>query len=128
MVPVTVAELVRVLDGEVICGDGKLERKVSDFAASDLLSDILALGKDDYALLTCLNNVQVIQTAEITNACCVVILQGKQPRQAAVSLARRYGIPLSTSRYSMFDACGRLSRFLEKHDAGAEGSTDPSGA
>ena len=123
----TAAELVKALDGEVICGENGLERPVHDFAASDLLSDILGLGKEGYALLTGLTNTQVIQTAEITNACCVVILNGKQPHKGAVAMARRHGMPLVLSRYSMFEACCRLSRLLERGRAGAKGPTSLAG-
>jgi len=92
-----------------------------------LLSDILGLGKEGYALLTGLTNTQVIQTAEITNACCVVILNGKQPHKGAVAMARRHGMPLVLSRYSMFEACCRLSRLLERGRAGAKGPTSLAG-
>jgi predicted transcriptional regulator len=122
-----IADLINVLEGEVICCEDKLDHEVSAFAASDLLSDILAFEKENYALLTGLTNSQIVRTAEITNACCVVILRGKQPQQAAVLLARRSGIPLILSRSTMFDACCCLSRFLEKHPSGIEGAPNPAG-
>lgn len=122
-----IADLINILEGEIICCEDKLDHEVGAFAASDLLSDILAFDKENYALLTGLTNSQIVRTAEITNACCVVILRNKQPQQAAVLLARRSGIPLILSRFSMFDACCRLSRFLEKSASGVEGTPNPAG-
>ena len=122
-----ILDLVAVLEGEVVCCEEKLGHEVGDFAASDLLSDILAFEKENYALLTGLTNSQIVRTAEITNACCVVILRNKQPQPSAVLLARRSGIPLILCRTSMFDACCRLSRFLEKSDNGAKGTPNPAG-
>ena len=122
-----IADLVNILEGEIICCEDKLDHEVDAFAASDLLSDILAFEKENYALLTGLTNSQIVRTAEITNACCVVILRNKQPQEAAVLLARRSGIPLILSRASMFDACCRLSRFLEKNASGVKGTSNPAG-
>ena len=89
---------------------------------------MLALEKENYALITGLTNTQILRTAEITNACCVVIVRNKQPQQQAITLARRSGIPLVLSPFTMFDACSRLSRFLEKQNGGATRTSNPSGA
>jgi predicted transcriptional regulator len=121
---ITIAEVVQSLEGELISGEDKLDRTVESFGATDLLSDVLAMGKTNYALLTGLTNVQILRTAEITNACCVVIVRNKQPQPAAVNLAKRNGIPLILSRLTMFDACCRLGRLLEVPDAGTQGTPD----
>lgn len=114
---VKISELVPVLDAEVAAGAEHLDREVHDFAASDLLSDVLAFEKEQYALMTGLTNAQIIRTADITNACCVVIVRGKQPQPGAVSLARSSGIPLLLSPLGMFEACSRLvERFGKKPD------------
>ncbi len=124
----TVGDLAKVLDGEVVCGEDHLDRPVRAFAASDLLSDILAFEKEDYALLTGLTNAQIVRTADITNACCVVILRGKQPQQTAVALAQTTGIPIVLSHFTMFEACALLSRCSESLDGTVPESTNSSGA
>jgi predicted transcriptional regulator len=121
----TIREMVKLLGGEVVSGEDKLDRTVEDFAATDLLSDALAVEKENYALITGLTNAQILRTAEITNACCVVIVRNKQPKQPAITLARRSGIPLILSPYTMFEACCRLSPFVEKQDGGATRTSDP---
>ncbi len=121
----TIRELVQILNGEVVSGEDKLDKIVEDFAATDLLSDVLAIEKENYALMTGLTNAQILRTAEITNACCVVIVRNKQPKQPAITLARRSGIPLVLSPFTMFDACCRLSRFLEKQNGGAARTSNP---
>ncbi len=125
---ITISEVVQALEGELISGEDKLDRDVESFGATDLLSDVLAMGKTNYALLTGLTNVQILRTAEITNACCVVIVRNKQPQPAAVSLAKRNGIPLILSRLTMFDACCRIGRLLENPDARTEGTPNTAGA
>ncbi|MCA1810118.1 MAG: hypothetical protein LC725_11835, partial [Lentisphaerae bacterium] len=105
-----ISDLVVILEGQVVCCEDKLGCEIGGFAASDLLSDILAFEQESYALLTGLTNVQVLRTAEITSAHCVVILRGKQPQPAAVALARRSGVPLILSDCGMFEACCRICR------------------
>src|SRR5271157_1241425 len=123
----TIRELVHILSGEVVSGEDKLDKTVEDFAATDLLSDVLAIEKENYVLITGLTNAQILRTAEITNACCVVIVRNKQPQQPAITLARRSGIPLVLSPFTMFDACSLLSRFLEKQNGGATRTSNPAG-
>jgi hypothetical protein len=122
----TIRELVQVLHGEVVSGEDKLDRVIEDFGATDLLSDALAIEKENYALLTGLTNPQILRTAEITNAVCVVIVRNKRPKQPAIVLAQRSGIPLILSPLNMFEACCQLSRFVEKQDGGAPRAPDPS--
>jgi predicted transcriptional regulator len=110
----TVLDLSAVLDGELLCCSEKADDEVCDFAASDLLSDILTFEKERYALVTGLTNAQIIRTAEITNACCVVLVRDKQPQQAAVQLAESHGIPLVLSPLSMFEACSRIAAAVSK--------------
>jgi predicted transcriptional regulator len=105
----TVLDLATLLEGELLCCPEKGDEEVQDFAASDLLSDILMFEKDRYALVTGLTNAQIVRTAEITNACCIIIIRGKQPQQAAVQLAESHEIPLITSPLNMFDACSRVA-------------------
>lgn len=125
--PVTVHDLVRVLEGEVVCCEDQLARPVKAFAASDLLSDVLAFECHDYALLTGLTNAQIVRTADITGAACVVIVRNKQPQQAAVALAQASGIPIVLAHCTMFEACARLSRMAEpEHDA-VPRTANPSG-
>lgn len=110
----TVLDLAILLEGEVLCCQEIADAEVLDFAASDLLSDILTFEKDRYALVTGLTNAQIIRTAEITNACCVVIVRNKQPQQQAVQLAESHGIPLVLSPLSMFDACSRIASVVRR--------------
>jgi predicted transcriptional regulator len=124
---ITVGALVAAIEGELVCGEDKLDRVLDGFVASDLLSDVLAGEKENYALLTGLTNAQIVRTAEITNACCVVIVGNKQPQQAAVALAKRSGIPLILAPCSMFDACCRVGRCLETNDGGPKGTPNTPG-
>ncbi|MGE4413220.1 MAG: hypothetical protein AB7E45_06005, partial [Candidatus Caldatribacteriota bacterium] len=89
-----IKEIVNILDAEVLTGEDLLEQDIEAFEASDLLSDVLALGKDNFLLLTGLTTQQVVRTAEIAGGIGVVFVRGKAPEQEAIGLARSHHIPL----------------------------------
>ena len=123
----TVGDVAEILNGEPVCCPEHLGRQVDTIGASDLLSDVLALDLDNYALLTGLTNAQVVRTAEITGAACIVIVRNKQPQQAAVVLAQASGIPIILSPLTMYEACSRLSHFTEGENDAAPRTANPSG-
>jgi hypothetical protein len=124
----TVGEVVEALAGEPVCCVDQLSRTVHAFAASDLLSDVLAFDQENYALLTGLTNTQIVRTADITGASCIVIVRNKQPQPAAVVLAEATGIPIILSPFTMFEACSRLSHFTEGENDTAPRTANSSGA
>jgi predicted transcriptional regulator len=100
-----IKEIVNILDAEVLTGEDLLNQDIEAFEASDLLSDVLALGKDNFLLLTGLTTQQVVRTAEIAGGIGVVFVRGKAPEQEAIGLARSHNIPLLMTSKSMFEAC-----------------------
>jgi Fe-S oxidoreductase len=74
-----------------------------------------------------LTNPQVVRTADITGAACIVIVRNKQPQQAAVALAQAIGIPIILSPFTMFEACSRLSHFTEGENDTAPRTANPTG-
>jgi len=102
---VKIKEIVDILDAEVLIGEDLLDQEIEQFAASDLLSDVLALTKDNFLLLTGLTPQQVVRTAEIAGGVGVVFVRGKAPEQEAIGLARSHHIPLLMTSKSMFDSC-----------------------
>ena len=107
-----IRDIVRILEAEILCCENCLGKEISDFAASDLLSDVLAYEKDNYLLLTGLTSQQVVRTAEITGAVAIVLVRGKLPPQEAIGLAKSHNIPLIMTDKSMFDSCGKINEYL----------------
>ena len=100
-----IRDMLNILDAELLTGEDMLERDIEEFAASDLLSDVLALAKDNFLLLTGLTSQQVVRTAEIAGGVGVVFVRGKTPEQEAIGLAHSHHIPLMMTSKTMFDAC-----------------------
>ena len=104
----TLEDVKRILEAEVIVGDEFLHRDVGTGCGSDLMSDVLAFVKPDCLLLTGLTNPQVVRTAEMADLGSVCFVRGKRPDKQTVKLARAKNIPLLTTPLSMFESCGRL--------------------
>lgn len=104
----TIADIVRILNAQVVCGEEHLQTEVHNACGSDMMSDVLAFVKDQSVLLTGLVNPQVVRTADMMDMVCIVFVRGKIPTEEMVELAQERGIVLITSPLRMFPACGLL--------------------
>lgn len=104
----TVGDIKKLLDAELICGEEHLNREVHDACGSDLMSDVLAYVKDQSVMLTGLVNPQVVRTADMMDMGCIVFVRSKKPTEDIVELARERDIVVMTTSHRMFSACGKL--------------------
>ena len=112
------AHIKNVLEAEVLCGHGYLDKEIEMVYASDLMSDVLAFVKSGSFLLTGLTNSQVIRTAEMAEISAVCFVNGKTPPADTISLAEEKKIPLMVTKSLMYECCGRL------HEKGLAGDDD----
>lgn len=104
-----IKELVEFLDGKLVCGDSDFEFTGELKAcASDLMSDVLTLDDPKVILITGLNNLQVIRTAEMADIKTLVFVRNKKPTDEMLALAREEEMNLIISNKSMFHVCGLL--------------------
>jgi len=104
----TLEDLVQLLHGNVLTEESDLSKEVKGGCGADLMSDVLASIQPEAVLLTGLCGPQVVRTAQMADVAAIVIVRGKKPPQETVALAQQEGIPLISTRYGMFEACGRL--------------------
>ncbi|MGD9347443.1 MAG: hypothetical protein PVH84_16375 [Candidatus Aminicenantes bacterium] len=104
----TLREIKELLQAEVLCGENSLDQEVRFAGGSDLMSDVLAFGKPGILLLTGLTNSQSVRTASIIDASGIVYVRGKTPDEEGKTLAKEMGIPLLSTRFMMYQACGIL--------------------
>jgi len=102
-------EIQDILNAEVITGEVNLEKEIQYAFAADLLSDVLALSRGPGALLiTGIVHPQVIYAGNTIDLGAIIFVRGKRPNEATLQLAIDNQIPLLTTRYIMFETCGRL--------------------
>lgn len=102
------ADIRDTLRAQVIVGNDKLDLSVKAGTGSDLMSDMLTGPTSGAVLLTGLCNVQVVRTSVVAGVVAVVLVRGKQPAPEMVTQAREHGLPLLSTPFTMFSACGRL--------------------
>ncbi len=77
-------------------------------AASDLMSDVLAIARPNMLLLTGLASPQVVRTADVVGLKAVIITRRDVIPDETIKLAQSCGIVLAGTKMTMFEACGRL--------------------
>ncbi len=108
--PMTLSDIKRILKAKVFVGEDRLDTTIHGGAGGDLMSDILRGSMEGVVVLSGLNNVQLIRTALIAGVTALVIARGKEPDREMVEEAKSHGIPLLSTPFTMFTACGRLFR------------------
>jgi predicted transcriptional regulator len=124
----TLQDIQRLLDAEVIAGAENLGREISHAFAADLLSDVLAIarrGAEGALLITGNRTLQVIYTADVVDLGAILFVRGKRPNDSMTQLADEMEIPLLMTPYIMFETCGRLYRHglkacIEKVEDGSD--------
>lgn len=106
----TLEEVRKILDAEVIVGSNLHEIDVDMGCGADLMSDVLAFSKRGALLLTGLTNTQVVRTADMADIAAICFVRGKRPPEETVRLAASNDLPLLATPIPMFESCGRLYR------------------
>jgi predicted transcriptional regulator len=104
----TLEEMKDILGAEVVVGSDCMDIEIRDAFAADLLSDVLAFAKEGTILITGITNPQVVRTAEMLELVGIVFVRGKKPDAETMKLAQIKKVPLLSTRYIMFETCGRL--------------------
>lgn len=104
----SLTDVKNILKAEVFVGEDKLATTVTAGTGSDLMSDMLRVPKTGVVLLSGLNTVQVVRTSVIAAVAAVVLVRGKRPTQDMIDQASEHGLPLMSTPFTMFTACGRL--------------------
>ncbi|MGB9681921.1 MAG: DRTGG domain-containing protein [bacterium] len=109
-------ELKEIVDAKVLYGEFNLEKEVSSFYASDLMSDILATAKESGILITAMVQPQVIRTVQMLDLIAIIFVGGKCPPEETLRLAREAEIPILVTKYSMFETCGKIYMRINETD------------
>lgn len=102
------AAIKEALKASVIVGEDKLALNIEAGAGGDLMSDLLRRPMSGVVVLSGLNTLQVIRTAVITGVAALVLVRGKEPDPEMLAEARLHELPLLSTPFTMFTACGRL--------------------
>ena len=74
-----ISQVKEILNAEILTGEDMQDEEVFSACGSDLMSDVLAFVKHQGLLLTGLNNLQVVRTADMMDIRAIVFVRGKVP-------------------------------------------------
>ncbi|MBN2221587.1 MAG: hypothetical protein JW708_05210 [Vallitaleaceae bacterium] len=100
--------VLEILDGELLCGEDRIETEIEYGYSCDLMSDVLAFIRNNDLLLTGLVHPQVIRTAEMLDIKSIVFVRGKKPSEDMIEIANDLGMVILTTKHSLFTASGIL--------------------
>ena len=103
-----IADLVRLLDAQVLCGQDRLDTPVISACCSDLMSDVLAFVSEKTVLLTGLTNMHAVRPAEILVLKCLIFPRGNVAGEDILARAEELGLVVLCSRHTMFTPAGLL--------------------
>jgi predicted transcriptional regulator len=97
-----------IIEATVLQGEEFLSDEVNKAFSSDLMSDVLTLDTDNLLLITGLNNLQTIRTAEMAEIKYILFVRNKKLSAEMIALAKKEKMVLMVSEKSLFRVSGML--------------------
>ena len=102
------SEIIEKLGLEVRAGDSALSCEVSGGYASDLISDVIAHGREGDLWVTLQTHQNTVAVASMKALAAVCLVNGREPEAETLEKARQENIPLLVSELPAFELVGRL--------------------
>lgn len=102
-----VKELVQKLSLQTVVG-ADLEREVSGGYVSDLLSHVMANGKENNVWVTLQSHQNIVAVASLLNFSAIIVACGVKPEANTIEKAEKEQINLLTTDEEIYDISGKL--------------------
>lgn len=103
-----ISEVIDLTEATILTCETQKGNNVLRAFASDLMSDVLTLDTDNLLLITGLNNLQTIRTAEMAEIKYILFVRGKMPTPPMIELAKKENMLLLVTKKSLFQTSGLL--------------------
>ncbi len=104
----TVLEVKEALGAHVLTQGTDLNRTVNEGYSCDLLSWVMAHGREGMAWITVQTHMNVIAVASLHDMSCVIIPENIRMEDDVLAKATEEGITVLSSELTAFDISGRL--------------------
>ena len=104
----TLKDVVKALDLEILVGADLLGEAVRGGYASDMLSDVLAHSEEGYVWVTVQIHPNILAVATAKNLAAIVITKGRSPEAETLRKAEEKKIPVLASPWSTYKVAGKL--------------------
>ena len=102
-------EIIEALQLKVINDGGNLDSPVTGGYVGDLLSDVIASGKQGDLWITIQVHENIIAVATLKDLTAIVLAKNSQPLEETVESAREEDVTLLSSQMTSFEIISRLS-------------------
>lgn len=101
-------EIAQAVNAETICGAELMDKEITNAYACDLISDVVAFCAPGAMLISGLTGVQIVRAAQMLEAPALLFVRGKKLPDETKARAKELGIPVLTTKFSLFETCGKL--------------------
>jgi predicted transcriptional regulator len=101
-------KIISLIQGKLLTAHTADDREIAGAMGADLMSDVLASIEPEAVLLTGLCNPQVVRTAQIADIRAIIFVRGKHPDKETCKIANEENLPLVSTEFGLFEACGIL--------------------
>lgn len=105
-----VCELMTLLDAKCVTEGADLETEISCGYSCDLLSWVLAHGKQGMAWCTVQTHVNVIAVSVLMEMACVILVEGVEAEEASLKKAIEEGMPVLSTTKTAYEVCGMMNK------------------
>ena len=105
-----VSELMTLLDAKCVTENPNLDAEISCGYSCDLLSWVLAHGKQGMAWCTVQTHVNVIAVSVLMEMACVILVEGVEIEEASLKKAEDEGMPVLATKKTAYEVCGLMNQ------------------
>lgn len=105
-----VSELMTLLDAKCVTENANLDAEISCGYSCDLLSWVLAHGKQGMAWCTVQTHVNVIAVSVLMEMACVILVEGVEIEEASLKKAEDEGMPVLATKKTAYEVCGLMNQ------------------
>jgi predicted transcriptional regulator len=112
MKELTIKQIIKVLNLEVLSGEKGLDREVTGGYVCDLLSDVMGNSKEGQVWITLQTHKNVMAIASLRDLAAVVLINGLQPDADTAAQSELENIPILGTKAPAFETAGRLYELM----------------
>ena len=105
-----IQRLLPLIQGQLLTDESNTGRTISSGYVCDLLSWVMARGKQDMAWITVQTHLNVIAIAALHEMSCVILPEGINMEESSLLKAGEEGIAVISSPLSAYALCGILNQ------------------
>ncbi len=104
----TVKELAKQADLEVVAGADHLDTEVTGGYSADLISTVMANANEGNVWVTWHVHPNIVAASLVVKLAAIILVCGREPEQQTIEKAQQEGIPILVSKEPAFEVIGKL--------------------